>query len=164
MRSNVAYGPGYAGLLGVGSPLGLLGASLLDLAREPPLLVLDDDFAYLPEVPLSDHVRGLPDHRVAGVLVGDSEDDAALLDDADEVLGLLRVVDHRLVAHHVEAGLGEGARHRIVHVVRRDHAHEVDALLFWESELSFEHLLPGAVISLLEGPARGPKPWPSRGR
>ena len=49
------------------------------------------------------------------------------------------------VADDVDAALEEFARHRIVHVVRRHHRHEVDALSLGEFALSLDHLLPSAI-------------------
>ena len=69
-----------------------------------------------------DHLARLPHQRVAGVVVRHAEDDAGLLHDLRQLLGLGQVEGHRLVAHDVEAGLGEGLGDLEVRVVGRGDA------------------------------------------
>lgn len=69
-------------------PRSSLDFRLLDFRGQPVLAILDDDFADLTQVSTSQHVPRLLHHRVAGVVIGNGEDDAALLDGPDELIGL----------------------------------------------------------------------------
>jgi hypothetical protein len=131
--ADVAYGPRYPRAGRVGSPLGLLGPALLELAGEPALVVLDYHLPDFAEQSFANHVPCLLDHGVSRVGVGHGEDHAVALDHPHQIFGLLGGMDHRLVEHYVEAGLCKGARDGMVHVVRRDDAHEIDALFRRES-------------------------------
>ena len=75
----------------------------------------------------------------------DAEDDAGLLHDLGQLLGLGEVEGHRLVAHDVEAGLGEGFGDLKMGIVRRGDGNEVDALVGRQLLFALDHLLVGAV-------------------
>jgi hypothetical protein len=62
-----------------------------------------------------------------------------------ERLGVGERGGERLVAHHVEAALEEGARRRGVQVVGRDHAHEVEPLAVGPRGLGVGHALVAVV-------------------
>ena len=127
MGADVAYGPRYPRAGRVGAPLGLLSPAFLHPASEPALVVLDNHLSDFAEQPLANHVPRLLDHGVSRVGVSHGEDDTAALHHLRQIFSLLGSVDHRLVEHDVEPRLCEGASDRMVHVVRRDDAHEVYA-------------------------------------
>ena len=127
--ADVADAAAGAGLLGVGPPTGLHLAGLLEGRGQPALRVLHDDLADLAQIALSHHVAGQLDHRVAGVVVHQAEDQARLLHELLQLLGLLGVEGHGLLAHDVEARLEEVPRDREVPVVGRRDRDEVDPLL-----------------------------------
>ncbi len=147
MRADVADGAGRAAARGVGAPVGLLVAGALELAREPALVVFHDHLAQRAELARADHRARLPHHGVAGVVVGDAEDRALCRHAGDQRIGLLARVDQRLVAHHVEAGLDEGPRHRVVHMVGRDDRDEVDALAGRPLQFIGQQGLPIAMVA-----------------
>jgi hypothetical protein len=60
--------------------------------------------------------------------VGDAEDDAGLLHDFGQFLGLGEVERHRLIAHDVEAGLSEGFGDLKMRIIGRGDGNKVDAL------------------------------------
>ncbi len=117
-----------AGALGVGPPRRLLLSVALDRVGQPVLRILGLHHADVAEDAGLHHLARLPDHRVAGVVVGQHEDLAALLDQRGELLGVGQRRGQRLVADDVDAGLEEGLRRRIMHVVRRDDRHRLDAV------------------------------------
>jgi hypothetical protein len=90
VRADVADGARGAAARRVGAPLGLLRAGVLELRRQPALVVADDDLAHAPIAP-SGRAPRLLDHRVAGVVVGDGEHHAAARRRGDQVVGLLAV-------------------------------------------------------------------------
>src|SRR5690606_18598574 len=79
VRADVADTAPGARACRVGPPLGLLLPAVLDLLGEPVLHVLGMDQADCAELAGGDHGARLPDHRIAGVVVGEHKDEAALL-------------------------------------------------------------------------------------
>ena len=82
----------------------------------------------VPSSPGRHQFAGVPDHGVAGVVVGQGEQPAAGLDRRDEVFGLRHRRGHRLVADDVDAGIQEGACGWVVQVVGRHDGDGVDAV------------------------------------
>ena len=82
-----------------------------------------------PSRPVGDHGARLPDHRVAGVVVGEHEERVRLGRRLLQPLRLGERRGQRLVADHVDAALEELARGRGVHVVGRDDRDRLDAVL-----------------------------------
>ena len=148
VRSDVADAATDAGALRVGAPVRLLLALRFEFGGEPALRILDDDLAHPAELTAADPVPGLLDHRIAGVVVGQAEDEAGPFDCCDQGLGLGRRLRHRLVAHHVEAGFERRPGDRKVHVVRGDDGDEVHALGRVQGGLALHHLLVGAVAAV----------------
>ena len=115
---------------GIGAPVGLLLAGLLERLGQPVLRVLDLHDADLAELAGAHHLARLPHHRVAGVVVRHGEDEPGLARrSVGELPRLLQRRRQRLVADDVDAGLEEGRGGRRVHVVRRDDRHRLDAVL-----------------------------------
>ena len=75
--------------------------------------------------------------------------DLVLFDQGRELFSLGEIEGQRLVADNIEAGLDRRLGDLEVGVVRGGDRDEIDALGFVESELSGDHLLVGAVGSLL---------------
>src|SRR5262249_18738912 len=96
-----------AGPLRVGlprEPLLLLGSPP---AAQGALQIPDADGIDLTQVAAADHGPRLAHERVAGVVVRHRENDARVLDYPGQLFRLAEVEGHRLIAHDVEAGLGE---------------------------------------------------------
>ena len=125
--ADVADGTAGAGALGVGAPGGLLVARVGG-ERQPVLRVLGLDDADLAERAGLHEVAGLPDQRVAGVVVGEEEPCAVLGLHRSELAGSRKRVGQRLVADDVDAGLEEGLRRTGVHVVGGDDRDGLDAV------------------------------------
>jgi hypothetical protein len=105
-----------------------LAPSSSSFVGEPALVVADHDLADRVRCAPRARAAHLLHHRVAGVVVGDAEHDAALARDAHQLVGLRAGVHQRLVGDDVDAGLGEGLGDRVVDVVRGDDDDQVDAL------------------------------------
>jgi hypothetical protein len=77
--------------------------------------------------------RSSPAHpahqRVAGVIVGEREDEARLLHRGLHLLGFREAHRQRLVADHMNAGFEKRISRARVHVVRRNDGHRFDAVL-----------------------------------
>ena len=127
MGADVADGAAGAGALGVGAPGGLLVARVGG-KRQPVLRVLGLDDADLAERAGLHEVAGLPDQRIAGVVVGEEELCAVLRLHRGELAGGRERVGQRLVADDVDAGLEEGLRRAGVHVVGGDDRDRLDAV------------------------------------
>ena len=149
MRADVAQCAGRATAGRVGAPAGLLVVAALELGGQPALVVLDHHLAHLADRAGGHQRARLAHHRVAAVVVGHAEHAAAALDGAQQVLGLFAGVDQRLVAHDVDARLGEGLGHRMVQVVGRDDGDEVDALVDASREFVVEQRLPVGVVAIV---------------
>ena len=148
MSADVADAATDPGALRVRPPVRLLLAFRFELGGEPTLGILDDDLPDPAELAAADPVAGLLDHRVAGVVVGQAEDETGLFDEFDQGFRLGRRLRHRLVAHHVEARFERRHSDREVHVVRGDDGDEVHPLGRVEGGLARHHLLVGAVAPL----------------
>jgi hypothetical protein len=125
MRADIADRAAGPGAGGVGPPVGLLA---LDRLGQPVLGVFDLHEPYRPERAVGDHRPRLPDHRVAGVVVGQHEERVRLGRGPREVAGLVEGARQRLVADDVDAAGEERLGGRRVHVVRRDDRHRLDAV------------------------------------
>src|SRR5207248_4746575 len=68
--ADVAEAPGGPALARVGPPRRLLLVALLQPGPEPPLDVVRPDGVDLAQFAVEHHLPGLPDERVAGVVVG----------------------------------------------------------------------------------------------
>ena len=145
MRADVAEAAGGTALCRIGSPGRLFLTLALEPRPQPALDVFGADRLDLAQFTGEHHLAGLSHERVAGVVVGDGEDDIRLLDDGRQILRFLQRERERLVAYTMEAGLDGGLGHRKVHVVGGGDRDEVDPLVGGEGPLPVEHLLVGAV-------------------
>ena len=121
-------------------------ACRLQRLGQPGLDVFDIDEAQLAEQAGGDHGAGLPDHRIAGIGVGDGEEPAGAAPGFDQILGLLDRHRQRLVADDVEAGFHEGFRRAVMNIVRGDDGDDVDPV--GTVALAFHHRLPGLVAAV----------------
>ena len=128
MGGDVPERPGRAALGRVGPPAGLLLVGLLQRVPQPALDVVAADRLDLAQLPAQAHLPGLPDQRVAGVVVHQGEHAGGVLDDLHQPFGLVVVERHRLVADDVEPGLEHRPGDLEVRVVRRGDGDEVDPL------------------------------------
>ena len=149
MGTDVSEATGRSALGRVGSPGCLLLAILFEAAAKPTLDVGSPDRLDLSQFAGLDHLAGLAHQRVAGVVVGDGEDDLVLFDEGREFLSLGEIEGQRLVADDIEAGLDRRLGDLEVGVVRSGDRNEIDAFGFVEGELAGDHLLVGTVGSLL---------------
>ena len=83
----------------------------------------------VPEQAVGDHLACLPDHGIAGVVVGQHEHAAGLVHEFGELACILKRGGQRLVADDVNAAFKECLRGRKMHVVGRDDRHCVDPVL-----------------------------------
>ena len=157
MRTNVADAAGNAAPGRVGTPVGLFVAGTFEQRRQPTLVVLDDYFANFPELTVGDHVPCLTHQRVAGVIVGNGENDAGFFGNGNQILRLFRSVHQRLVADDIDASRGERFSHRIVQVIGGDDADEIDALARRATQFVFQQRLPGRVITVIGQPQLAPR-------
>ncbi len=145
MGADVAEAAGGTALGRIGSPGCLLLPLALQPRPQPALDVFRADRLDLTQFAGEHHLAGLPHERVAGVVVGDGEDDVRLLDDDRQILSFFERERERLVADTMEAGLDGGLGHRKVHVVGGGDRDEVDPLVGGQGPFTVEHLLIGAV-------------------
>ena len=129
------------------APGGLLLAELLVRHHQEVLQVLDDDLAHRAHRPGAEQFARVADQRMAGVVVRDREDEAGLLDELHQFLGLVQAVGHRLVADDVKAGIEECLGDREMRDVGRDDADEIDALVSRQLRFRCRHLLVGAIAA-----------------
>ena len=125
----------------IGPPGGLLLPLRLQPASEPALNIERPHRLNLAQLSRLDHLPGLADQRVAGVVVRHGEDRAALLDQFVKLFGLGQVEGEWLVADDIKPGfqcrLGNGE----VSVVRGRDGHEVDPLVGGEGPLLRQQLI-----------------------
>ena len=142
--------PGRAGAGRIGAPFGLPVALPFETFRQPALDVLHHHPPNVAERPRTHEVAGLLHHGIAGVVVGEPEDQTGLLDEGGDFLGLGEIEGDGLVRHDVEArvegGLGDGE----MGVVRRRDHHEVHAVVRRARGLGGHHLPVGAVAADLD--------------
>jgi hypothetical protein len=82
----------------------------------------------MPELARRHHVAGLSHHGIAGVVVGQAENQPGPPHRLDQVERVLQAVGHRLVADDVDAAIEEGARDGVMAVVGRHDADCIDAI------------------------------------
>ena len=152
MGADVADGGADARTRRIEAPLGLLLAELLVRHHQEILQVLDDDLAHRPHRAGAKEFARVADERVARVVVRHGEDEAGLLDQLHQLLGLGEAVGHRLVADDVKTGIEKSLGDREVGDVGRDDADEIDALVGRKLRFRRRHLLVGADSS---APDRG---------
>ncbi len=148
VRADVTDTAAGAALLRVGAPTGLQIAGLLQGGGQPALRILHHDLADLAHVLVHNHVPRELDHRVAGVVVHETENELALLDQFLQFFCLRGGQRHRLLAHDMEAGLQEVTGDGEVPIVGRRHGHEVDALALRQGRLARNHLLVVTIDAL----------------
>ena len=126
MRADVAERPAGPRALGIDPPLGLLVAGRLGRAGQPVLRIFDLDEADLAEFAVPHHLAHAAHQRIAGVVVGEGEDAARIVDRVLHLLGFGERHRQRLVADHMNAGFEEGVGRAGVDVVRRDDRDRLD--------------------------------------
>ena len=129
MRPDVAQRAGHARPRRIRAPRRLPVPARLERRREPALQVLQLDAADLPQPTLAHERPRVLDHRVAAVVVREREHPVPRVHEPAQRLGVRHRRRQRLVAHDVEPRLEEGARNIEVEMVRRDHDHEVEAVV-----------------------------------
>ncbi len=135
MGADIADTAAGSGAAGVVAPFRLFGD---DFLRQPFLRVFHLHYAERPERAFFDHGARLPDHGVAGVIMGQAEDEAGFGLQRHQRFGLFAAHGHRLVADDVEAEFQRQLCDGKVQVVRGDDRDGVD--LIRPRGLAFEHL------------------------
>ena len=126
--ADVADAARRPGLLGVGAPGRLLVTRILDFLAQPVLGVLDLDHPDGAELARQHHLARLPDHGIAGVVVGQAEHQAGPPHRLGQVHGIVERGGQRLVADDVDSGLQERRGGPVVEVVRRHDGDDVDTV------------------------------------
>ena len=124
--ADVAERPAGARALRIGAPLGLLVAALLGRPGQPVLRIFDLHQPKDAEIAALDHLAHPAHQRIAGVIVGEGEEAARLLDRRLHPLGFGERHRQRLVADDVDARLQEGDGRPGVHVVGGDDRNRLD--------------------------------------
>ena len=84
MRANVTEGTRGAIAYGIGAQEGLLLARGFERSGKPILRVFDLNHAKFAKSAVANHLAGLAHHRITGVIVCQSENQAGSLDDLFE--------------------------------------------------------------------------------
>src|SRR5579875_3752019 len=145
MRTDVTETTGRSGLFRVGAPAGLFLPSGFQPRSQPALNVESAEGVDLAQLAGLNHLTGLTNQRVAGVVVADGEDYARLLHDLGQLLGLGEIESHRLVTNDVETRLGECLGDLEMCVIGRGDGYEIDALIGGQFQLPLDHLTVGTV-------------------
>ena len=124
--ADVTDGAAGARAGGVGAPVGLFLPGGLKIGGQPVLCVFGLDGADGSEFSGRDHLAGLPDHWVSGVVVSYGEQSARRAHLSDEVACLAHRTAERLVTDHVDPGGEEGACGGVVDVVGGDDGDRVN--------------------------------------
>ena len=95
--ADIAHAASGSADRGIDAPGGLLLAGVFQHRSQPALRILDDDFAYVAQLTLLDHLAGLTDHRIAGVIVSDAVELAGRLNDSRQFLRLREIEGRWLV-------------------------------------------------------------------
>ena len=131
MGADVAHTVGDTGHRRIGAPDGQLSGALAgdaQLIDEPLLDILRIDGGDLADLALGDHLAGHLHHGVAGIGIGDAENQVFLLGQGHQLLRLLHSEAQRLFAHHMDPVLQEALGHGVVGVVRGGDADEIDTV------------------------------------
>ena len=99
---------------------------------------------------------GFLHHGIAGVVVGQREDETAGVDHVAEVLGVRHGGRHGLVADDVDPGREKRLRDGVVKVVGGDDRNRFDAVVLVEGGLRLGHFQVGAVCAPRVEPERTP--------
>ena len=128
VRADIAHDERWPAPHGVVAPGERAVSVRISLAGPAALDVLDLDQLDHSEQAIGHHRFRLADHRVAGVVVREAEDETRVLDGGEHVDGLGEGVGDRLVADHVEAVTECRDRVRVMAVVRRHDRDDVGAV------------------------------------
>ena len=148
MGADVAEATGCAGFGRIGAPGSLLLAGFLEASGEPALRVFHDDLADFSELAGVHHVTGFFDERVAGVVVGETVEEACLFHERAEFLRLREIKGRGFVREDRESVFQRGFGSGEVDMVRSDDGDEVHTLAERQSSFGFHHFLEIAVASL----------------
>ena len=119
--------------------------------------VFDHHAANRPERAGADEVPGFLHHRVAGVVVGQAEDEARFVGKGCELPRFGEVEGGWLVGPDVKASLERGLGDREVGVIGGGDDDEIHALARGPARFGLEHLRSGAVTALRRQPVER---WP----
>ena len=128
MGADIPGGPTRTGFGRIGAPVGLFLPRGLQRFGQPVLRIFHLHKADVAKRARTHHGLGLADHRVAGVIVGQSEDHAGSLGSFCQLFRLGQGGGQRFVADHMDAAFDKLHRHRRVHVVGGDDGHHLDAV------------------------------------
>ena len=103
MGADVANGATGPGACWVGAPFRALGTLMLDRFGQPVLRIFRMKHAQVSDLPGKDHVTHLPDHRIAGVIVGQNVEFAGCLDNPLQLQRIGKGGRCWLVTDHMKA-------------------------------------------------------------
>ncbi len=128
VRADVAKAAAHSPARGIDAPLGLLLSRVFQFGRKPILHILDLHDADRAQLARRDHLARLPHHRIPGVVVRDPEDETGTPHGLHQVERVGDGGGHWLVTDDVDAAIEKCAGDGVVAVVRRDDAHDLDAV------------------------------------
>ncbi len=128
VRADVAEAAAGTRAGGIDPPRGLLLPRVFELGREPILHILDLHDADRAQLARRDHLARLAHHRVSRVVVRDAEDETGAPHRLHQVERVRDGGGYRFVADHIDTAVEERAGDGVVAVVRRDDAHDLNAI------------------------------------
>jgi len=128
MGADIADTTAGTGALRIGAPIRLFLARSLQPFGQPVLGIFHLYDAEIAKRALGHHLPCVPDHRIAGVVIGNSEDAATFRRQFREAFRFLQGRGQRLIADHMNASLEKGAGDWCMHMIGRDDRHRLDAV------------------------------------
>src|SRR3984957_6711488 len=128
MGSDVAKSAPRPTLLRISTPERLLLPGLLQRRGQPVLRVLHLNDSNLAKFSVGNHLPGLPDHGISGVVVSHGKEKAGAADGLSQAPRVFKSRRKRLVANDVDASLEKRLRRRVMQMVGSDNRNRVDAV------------------------------------
>ena len=128
MGANVCHSEGRACLLRVKTPLSS-SIGLFNLVVVAAKCEGHVDHADVAQIAVLNHLASLLNHLMAGVAVGDADNQILLLCQSNQLLAFLGAEAQRLLAYNMDAGFQSRLAHFIVYAVRGSDGNSLNAVL-----------------------------------
>ena len=128
MGADITGGATRAGFGGIGAPVGLFLTGGFERFGQPVLRIFDLHKTDVAKRACIYHGFGLPDHRIASVIVRQREDHARRIGGFGKFLCLGQCRGQRFIADHMDAAFDELQGGGRVHVVGGDDGNRFDAV------------------------------------